>query len=124
MFTVARVIQSANAVCFLHRKDCKSTLVASVGLHVPSLKQRGAALPLVPLPAPGSHSREGWLGACALVRSSQKYLEAEGRRDKTARQEDVQIDETDLHEHYRSPTGAYLHYLATRSSLFCILIPP
>lgn len=63
-----------------HRIDYKTTLVALVGLNVPSLNQRGAALPFLPLPAPGSHSREGWLRACALVSSSQKYLETEGVR--------------------------------------------
>lgn len=102
-----------------HRIDYKTALVESEGLHGLSLKQRGAALPLLPLPAPGPDSREGWLGACALVSSSQKYLEAEGRRSKTTRQEDVHIDETEVPEHYRSPTGAYLHFTHTDSSLIC-----
>lgn len=94
-----------------HRIDYKTTLVGLVGLNVPSLNQRGAALPFLPLPAPGSHSCEGWLGACALVSSSQKYLD---RRGETTRREDVHIDETEVQEHCRV-RGAYLHYFTSRS---------
>lgn len=51
---------------------------------------RGAVLPPLLLPASGSHNREGWLGACALVSSSQKY--SEGRGAKGVRQLDRKTD--------------------------------
>lgn len=46
-------------------------------------------LPLLLLPASGSHSREGWFGACALLNRSQKIRRgAGGRRGEKTRQED------------------------------------
>lgn len=81
---------------FLTGQISEPTLV-EFGLRVPSLKRRGAALPLLPLPAPS------WLWAWAAPKNPER-LRAE--RSKTARQEDVQIDETDFHEHHRSAAGA------------------
>lgn len=68
------------AVCHMSWDVCTHT----------SENLRGAVLPPLLLPASGSHNREGWFGACALVSSSQKY--SEGRGAEGVRQLDRKTD--------------------------------
>lgn len=101
------------------RVDYKTPLVGLVGLNVPSLNQRGAALPLLPLPAPALPQPRRLAQGVRSCEQLPKYLEADG-----VKQLDEKTVISMVHEHCRSPTGAYSYYFTTRPSLLSLLISP